>query len=495
MRVVLTGDRLTVGEVVQVARNNAPVELDHAAAERMAVSRRVVESLYGEDATVYGLTTGVGARKRFASGHNGSAQAFSRSIISTHRLMYGPPLDPQRARAAIVCLVNGFARGMAGVRPELAARLVDRLNRSAVPPARSGVSTGCGDLAPMANLVDGLVDGYDLAPGEGLALINNNALTTGSVALAIADTERLLDLMDVSCAVDLDAFAANPNILHEAVCKARPYHNVARTVHRLRDLLSGSDLWHHDARNLQDPLSYRSIPHIQAAARDALEFANQQVATELNAAQENPVVLSDEGRMTSIGSFDFAVIAMAIDFLRLALANALTASCERTHKLFEASFSGLPEGLADRSGQAESAFENLGVASHALAAELRLLAQPVSIEVVTTTHAEGIEDRVNLGPLAVQRLFDIVALGRTVIGIALVVAARAAALRAQRDTWRPGVATRAVTAFLRSNLNLHDAGEIDLDSLTTRIAAADFADLSRRTSDERMRTTSTRAPR
>src|SRR5262249_26341379 len=145
---------------------------------------------------------------------------------------------------------------------------------------------------------------FPLAAREGLALVNTNAFSTGLASLAVADAQRLLDTLDVAGALDLEAFAANPSLLHPAVAVARPYAGLRHTFARLTELLRGSYLWDAPPRNLQDPLTFRCLPQVHGAARDAMGFALGQLEVELNAAQENPFVVAAEARIVSAGNFE-----------------------------------------------------------------------------------------------------------------------------------------------------------------------------------------------
>src|SRR4029078_6581380 len=163
---------------------------------------------------------------------------------------------------------------------------------------------------------------------------------------------------------------------------------------RIRGLLEGSYLWGPGAaRNLQDPLTFRCLPQIHGATRDALEFAKRQLETELNASQENPLVIPDEDRIVSVANFDILPLAAALDCLRIALAPALTSACERLLKLLQGPLTGLPDGLSPRQGMVENSLGEFGVVAQALTAEARLLAQPVSFDVRTPKHAGGLDNR------------------------------------------------------------------------------------------------------
>jgi len=157
-----------------------------------------------------------------------------------------------------------------------------------------------------------------------------------------------------------------------------------------------------EARSLQDPISFRTLAHVNGAARDALDFVGGQIVIELNAAQSNPLVLIDEEQVISVGNFEIQPFASALDFARIALAPVITSAAERAVKLLQAPLTGLPEGLGARPALAESALSEFGIAAQAFAAEARLLAQPGSFENVSTTQAEGPEGRMAEAPPAAR---------------------------------------------------------------------------------------------
>ena len=444
--VVLDGRSLTIGEVVAVAREGADVALSPEAVEGMRATRTLVERALGRGDAVYGMTTGVGAKKKVPVTAE-EVGGFNRALVANHLVGAGPDAPAEVVRATMLRLANALASGTPGVRPELAERLVDALNGREHPRVRLLGSLGQADLPAMADLAHGLFEEVELEAKEALALVNSNAFSTGMAALAIADAERLLEAMDVAGALDLEAFAANLTLLHPAIAEVRPYPGLVESLARLRALLEGSSLWKPGAaRNLQDPLSFRGLPQLHGALRDALSFARGQLDIELNASQENPLVVPEEDRIVSVANFEILPLAAALDFLRIALAPALTGSAERLLKLLHGPLSGLPDGLAPRQGLAENSLSEHGITAQALTAEARLLAQPVSYELVTTTQAEGIEDRMTMAPLAARRLAEMVALGESVVAIELVVAAQAVDLRAPA---RLGSGTAAAHARVR----------------------------------------------
>jgi histidine ammonia-lyase len=437
MPIVLTGRDLTLADVVLVARGGETVSLAPQALEAMRAARAVVEHSREAGAELYGITTGVGVRKSFrveADGHE-------RLLVHQHLIGQGPRAPDDVVRATAVSLANVLARGTTPARPDLAEHVAARLNADELAPVRILGSIGQADLAPLADLAAGLVEGFELAPGEAIALLNQNVFAVGWGALALADALALLDSLDVAGALDLEAVGANRALLDPAVADARPYPGLRLTLQRLTALLHGSTV---AARNLQDPLSFRTLPQLHGAARDALGFARGQLEIELNAAQSNPLVVAEGERIVSVGNFDAIPLATALDLARLALAPPLTAAAERAVKLLQAPLTGLTEGLGARAGLAESALSELGIAVQAFAAEARLLAQPVSLEVVSTTQAEGLEDRTTMAPLAARRLAEMVDLGARVVAVELLLAAQACDLRGAELGVGTDAARRAV---------------------------------------------------
>lgn len=472
MTVILDGRSLTAEEVVRVARERERVELAPAALERMRQARAVVEAAIERGEVIYGISTGVGAKKN-ARVEDTDGEQRERLLVLNHRVGQGPAYPAEVARAAALRLLNHLVSARTAARPELAATVAAALRDGRALHVRSLGSVGQADLSSNADLTHALLPDFALASGEGIALLNHNAISTGHAALALTDAAKLVDALDVAGALDLEAFGANLGALDPAVASERPYAGLGVSLERVRRALDGSALWADGAaRNLQDPLSFRCLPHLNGAARDGLGHARSQLAVELNASQSNPLVILDErgGRVVSQGSFDVFPLASALDFVRIALVPALTSAAERAVKLLQRPLSGLPEGLAARPGLHEDGLAEFGIAAQALAAEGRLLAQPVSFELASTTQAEGIEDRTTMAPLAARRLSELVRLGAGIVAIELVIAAQAVDLRGLAPL---GQGTAFARAAVRQLVDFQAEGEPipqDLEPLVALVA-------------------------
>ena len=442
MTITLNGSDLTVTQVVAAARHGEAVVLAPEAIAAMGYARTVVQEALKQSEPVYGLTTGVGERKAYLL-DPAARQRFNHRLVLNHRIAQGDAAPADVVRGAMLCLANSYATGITGVRPVLAQMIVTLLNEGFAPPVRRLGSIGQGDLGPMADLAHGLItrSGFEVAENEGLALVSSNAFTTAWACLATADAGALLAVFDVAGALDLEAFGANVACLDPVIEQIRPFPGLAATLHQMRLLLAGSYLWQPGAaRFLQDPLTFRCLPQIHGAARDALGYVMNILQIELNSSQSNPVVVpggnepgepgSEQGRIVSVGNFDIGHLAAALDFLRIALAPVVTSANERAVKLLQAPYSGLTAGLAAGAGSPDDALAELAVAGQAITVEARTLAHPVSYELASSVKGEGIEDRATMAPLSARRLADMTALSARVAAIEFVVAAQAIDLRA-----------------------------------------------------------------
>ncbi len=476
MTIMLNGSNLTVTQVVAAARHGEAVALEPAAMAAMRQSRAVVEEVLNGGELVYGLTTGVGERKSFLL-DPAERQRFNRRLVLNHRIAQGDVAPANVVRGAMLCLANSYAKGVTGVRPELADMIITLLNEGFAPPVRRLGSIGQGDLGPMADLAHGLITrtGFEVAENEGLALVSSNAFTTAWAAIAIADADALMSVFDVAGALDLEAFGANLTCLHPIIEQTRPFPGLRATLEALRILLAGSYLWRPGAaRFLQDPLTFRCLPHIHGAARDALAYAGTILRLELNSSQSNPVVVVPERRIVSVGNFDIGPLAAALDFARIALAPVVTSANERAVKLLQAPFSGLAAGLAAVAGSPDDALSELAVAGQAITVEARTLAHPVSYELASSVKGEGIEDRATMAPLSARRLADMTQLCARVAAIELVVAAQAIDLRAPGPL---GLGTGRVYRMIRELVPFTQADgtfPADLEPLVDLITRGDL---------------------
>ena len=225
---------------------------------------------------------------------------------------------------------------------------------------------------------------------------------------------------------------------------------------------------------LQDPLCFRVIPQAHGAAHHALAHARSTIETELCAASDNPALVSADGRTIANGNHDSTPLALALDHARLGLAQAVTIANERIQKLLDDRFSGLPGGLRAVADLPDDGLGAVGHGACALAAEMRLLACPVSLEQPTSSAAAGIEDRITLAPVGARRLYEMATYAIRLAAVELLCGAQAVDLRTAADTLGDGTA-RAYHA-VRSQIPFTGPSQAppdDLDRLVHYLESAD----------------------
>jgi histidine ammonia-lyase len=495
--IILSGDGLTVDDVLAVARPRARVDLDAEALIRVRAARDVVDRVLASGESVYGLNTGLGSLTRFHIPPEEMA-AFSFATVADQVSSYGRPLATDVVRAMIVSRVNGMMKAGVGVRRELIELLVAMLNADVHPVVRMVGSVGQGDLSEMADIgkvaigrgwaeyqgetlpgAEALrragIEPITLGPKEALGLISANGVSVGRGSLVLVDAADLIESWHIAAALSMEAFAANLSIIHPAADRARPHAGQQTASARLRELLEGSVLWRPGAaRNLQDPLSIRCIPQTQGAVYDALSIARGMMEIELNSAADNPLVLVDEGAIVSVGNFDVTSLALAFDQLRLGIGHAAQVANERVQKLLWSHFSGLPAGLARQEGPT-GGLKPIGRQFAAAAAEARFLANPVSLDYRGQV-AEGVEDHASMAPLAVDVTSRLVSLAHRLVALELIIAAQGVDLRG--GSKRLGTGTARAYGIVREyagTLNDETEWNADIEGLANLVADGQLA--------------------
>jgi len=458
----IDGHHLSVADVVAVARAGRPVALAESARARMARSYAWVAAAGRGDRPVYGVNTGFGslARVRIAAEHSAR---LSLNLVRSHAAGVGRPLPEDAVRAMLLLRANALSVGVSGCRPRLVEAILDLLNRRVIPVVPEQGSCGSsGDLAPLAHL--GLVLVGDpqgeavfqgrlssapealaaaglqpviLEAKDGLAITNGAQLTTALAALACHDALRVVLAAEVAAALSTEALLGATRAFHPAVHALRPYVGARATAYNLRLLLAGSQLTDSVPGKVQDAYSVRCTPSVLGASRDALAWTWGQVGVELNAATDNPVILVDEegeDKAWSAGLFHGEPVGMAMDLLKIALAEVASLAERRLYRLTTGTLSArLPPGLATRDRPALGMMLPQTTAA-ALVSENKGLCWPNSVDSIPT--CEDQEDHVAMSTTAARRAVAVVANARNVVAIELLGAASALAFRREEA---PGI--------------------------------------------------------
>ena len=492
--VIVDGDALSVQDVIDVSRGDARAELGPDVPARMEPSREVVATATTGGAPVYGVNTGFGALADTRVGER-DLRTLQGAIVMSHAAGAGEPLDDATVRAALLLRARTLAAGYSGVRAELPRRLLHLLDLGLLPviPGKGSVGAS-GDLAQLAHLAQPLIgegrlrgpgDGPDgrpaaevlaehgieplqLAPKEGLSLVNGTEPMQALLAFSVHEAALLVRVADVACAVSVEALLGHDRPYDERVQALRPHPGQLVSAANLRALLAGSALMasHRDSTHaVQDAYSLRCAPQVHGAVRDVLGFARSILETELGSVVDNPVI-ADDGEVMISGNFHGEPLAFAADMLAMALAELASISERRVDRMLDPAFSrGLPPFLAPDAGT-NSGYMLAQYTAASLVSENKVLAHPASVDTIPTSGKQ--EDHVSMGWTAVRKLREVVANVRSCLAVEICCATQGIDLRA--DIAAPSEPLRAVHDAVRASVPRMDVDREVAEQIATEDA-------------------------
>ena len=451
--------------------------LDDASMQRVATAAASVERIVAGGETVYGVNTGFGllANTRIPDDRLAELQ---RNLILSHSAGLGEPLPRHVTRLMIVLKLLGLGRGYSGVRPLIIDALQGLLDRDAMPVIPSQGSVGAsGDLAPLAHLIAALMghgsidvageilpaaaalkklglEPLELAPKEGLALINGTQASAAIALDALFMGERVFAAALAAGALSVDALKGSARPFDPRISALRGQPGQIRVAAEIAALLDGSEILasHGRCGKVQDPYSFRCQPQVMGAALDLMTNAARTLAIEAGAVTDNPIVFPDDDSAISGGNFHAQPIAFAADMIALALCEVGSISERRTAVLIDPKMSGLPPFLAEDSG-VNSGLMIPQVTAAALVAENRGLAFPASVDSIPTS--AGQEDHVSMAPIAALKAARIARNAAGIVAVELIAAAQGvdchAPLRTSAKLQPIHAKVRALSPYLTSD--------------------------------------------
>ncbi|MFO7706873.1 MAG: histidine ammonia-lyase [Desulfobacterales bacterium] len=483
--ILLDTDGLTIEALVAVARENAEVRFSDSARARIEAARALVDRWVREERRIYGVTTGFGALSDVAiSGKD--TRRLQENILMSHAAGVGNPLSSEIVRAVMTLRAKDFARGHSGIRLETARQLIELLNRGIVPliPEKGSVGAS-GDLAPLAHLALVLMgkgeaffngqkmsgtkalkacglEPIQLQSAEGLALVNGTQVMTAIGALAVCDARRLCRLTDVAAAMTLEVLMGSRTEFNSKIHQVRPHPGQMAAAANMERITRASEIIssHSDCSRIQDAYTLRCSPQVHGATKDAVAYCRTVVETEMNAATSNPLIFAESEEFLLGGNFHGQPVALAMDFLGIAVAELANISERRIERLVNPMLSGLPAFLVSDGGL-NSGFMIAQYTAAALVSENKVLAHPASVDSIPTSANK--EDHVSMGTIAARKCREIVANTENVIAIELLCAAQALDLF---TNLKPGEGTLAAYQAIRRVIPHLDAD---------RFLAADIA--------------------
>ncbi|WP_270180825.1 histidine ammonia-lyase [Alkalihalobacillus sp. CinArs1] len=444
--ILLTGSDLTLKEMKKIIYGDEDVSIHPSSMEKVKKSRKAVEKIVATGKTVYGINTGFGKFSDVLIPDK-NVDELQLHLIRSHACGVGEHFPVDVSKAMVVLRLNALIKGFSGVRPCVVERLRDLANEGMIPVIPSQGSLGAsGDLAPLSHLALVLVgegevhykgdirptsEVYDelgykpltLKAKEGLALINGTQAMTAMGVINYIEAERLFDQSDWIASMTLEALEGIIDAFYPAIHEARGYREQIAVAKRIRTITSDSKLiTHQGEKRVQDAYSLRCIPQVHGASRQSLSYVKEKLEIEMNAATDNPLIFDDGETIVSGGNFHGQPIALAMDFLKIAVAEMANISERRIERLVNPQLNDLPGFLSPNPGLQSGAMI-MQYAAASLVSENKTLAHPASVDSIPSSANQ--EDHVSMGTIGARHAYQIVINAQKVVAIELICAMQA----------------------------------------------------------------------
>lgn len=469
-------EKLTIEDFIGIARGNFKIGLSDGAKKKVVVGRERLDERASKE-TIYGVNTGFGALAE-KSIPQSKINQLQKNLIRSHACGVGEPLEKEVVKGMMLLLVNSLAKGYSGIRLETLETLVEMFNKEVLPVIPEKGSLGAsGDLVPLAHLALVLIgQGEAIYKGkplkgkealreagikpvklkakEGLALINGTHLAAALAAIALWDSINLAKTADIAGAISLEALQCSKSSFDPRIQALKSYPGQIEVAQNLKKLTLGSPLLcKKQCPKVQDPYSLRCIPQVHGASRQSIKHVQELVEIELNSVTDNPLIFEKD--ILSGGNFHAQMIALATDYLGIAVAELAEISERRAEQLLNSHLSGLPPFLA----QDEGLNSGLMIAQYtaaALVSENKALAHPASVDSIPVS--AGQEDHVSMGTTAARRTRQVLGASEKVLGVELLCGAQALDFRRKkpgRGTLKAYKTIRKYISFLKKDREIY----------------------------------------
>lgn len=426
--------------------NQGKITLNQDARERIKKARQVVNKVISDGKVVYGINTGFG-KLSSVNIPDDKLEQLQINLLRSHACGVDEPIDINIVKIMMVLKVRNLSAGNSGVSLEVVEKLAELYNKGIIPvvPRRGSVGAS-GDLAPLSHMSLPLIgegevfyqgrriNAEDLVkqgiyeavrPGakDGLSLINGTQYSTALLLSAYLEAEKLVHMAELALSLSVEADLATDKPFDSRIHDVRRQSGQKQVAQNVRRLLQYSKLIesHKDCNKVQDPYCYRCAPQVIGAVRDTLNYVKSVLENEIDAVTDNPLVFVEEGEIISAGNFHAEPIAMAADYLAIALTELGNIAERRIANLIDTTMSGLPPFLTESSGL-NSGFMIAHVTAAALTAENRTLSNPASVETISTSANQ--EDHVSMAPNAGLKLHQILKNAKKIVWIEMLAAAQ-----------------------------------------------------------------------
>ena len=476
---IISRNRLTIETAGALIAERSHLTLSKEAENAILKCRKYLDSKM-EDIRrpVYGVTTAFGSLCNITIAAEDLSQ-LQHNLVMSHACGTGETVRPEIVKLMLLLKIQSLSYGYSGVQLETVQMLMDMFNNDILPVIYQQGSLGAsGDLAPLAHMSLPLIGmgevtykgevrqasevwqemGWEpikLKSKEGLALLNGTQFMSAHAVWSLLKAEKLSDWADKIGAMSLEAFDGRIEPFYPQVHEVRAHQGQIETAARIRELLEGSEIIKQKKVHVQDPYSFRCMPQVHGASKDAIRYVKSVIETEINSATDNPTVFPDEDLIISAGNFHGQPIALPMDMLTLALSELSNISERRIYKLISGQ-RGLPNFLVAKPGL-NSGFMIPQYTAASIVSQSKGLCMPASADSIPSS--QGQEDHVSMGANAATKLVRVVENTERVLAIELFNAAQALEFRRPlRSSWaieKIYAGYRKVVPFVDDDVYMH----------------------------------------
>lgn len=447
----ITPGLLTLERVDEILHKGMKLELSEESKARIIKCREYLDNkMKTQKEPIYGVTTGFGSLCNISISKEQLSQ-LQKNLVMSHACGVGEEVPHEVVKIMLLNKIQSLSYGNSGVQLQTVERLIEFFNNDILPVVYQQGSLGAsGDLAPLAHLCLpllglGVVDykgerisgeelnrrfswqPIELQSKEGLALLNGTQFMSAFAVWCVIKAKKLSVLADRIMAVSLEAFDGRIEPFLDPVHQVRPHKGQIETARHIRELLEGSEIIKQHKQHVQDPYSFRCVPQVHGASKDAIEHVADVITTEINSATDNPTVFPDLDMVISAGNFHGQPLAINLDYLAIATAEIGSISERRTYQLIGAKRD-LPSFLVAKPG-VNSGFMIPQYCAASVVSQSKQLCTPASVDTIDSS--QGQEDHVSFGSNAATKLYRVVNNTEKVLAIELLNAAQAFDFRKQ----------------------------------------------------------------
>lgn len=478
----IDGNSLTIDLIGDFIKNNYKVELSAEALKKVRKSRALVEKWISGDRIIYGVTTGFGEFANIKISSD-KLEELQENLILSHAAGCGEELPPFIVKIMMLLRLNALAKGNSGIRVETLELLSGMINNNIIPVVPSQGSVGSsGDLVQLAHLVLAMtgkgevriirnifdekeavgrkiqsakaLKRFGLSPvklkaKEGLALINGTQMMTSFASWITFRANRLIKIADAAAALSHEALRGTDKAFFRKLHLLRPYPGQLTTAANILSLIKNSSIRASHLKNdtkVQDAYSLRCVPQIHGASRDAIDYISSRISIEINSANDNPLIFPETGEVIEGGNFHGQPVALAMDFLSIALSELANVSERRIERMVNGALSGLPRFLTNKGGL-NSGLMIAQYTAASLVSENKVLAHPASVDSIPTSANQ--EDHNSMGSIAAQKCYRIMRNLENVLAIELLTAAQGLEFI---KPLKPGIGTSVIYSEIRKKV-------------------------------------------